>query len=228
LTLDFNFGLDHPVHGGYGWGSPTPWSRSNCQTKKLKSGYGPNYGPGTKTNWPTDRRSQCNLKLNLRHYRPVLSSERAPHMKNKESNNHWNKCNIWSRAPKGARHQDELADWLSVVMWLRLRPEFMRSSRFLYLPIKFQTLSDSSLWRPAAFRQAQNISAFGLRGTEPATSAVTKIKLRRSKVSKFSSTGHRNLPCNWKQDWCSVLLRRRMEPTVLVLLLMIHKLINHS
>jgi hypothetical protein len=24
-------------------------------------------GQGTKTNWPTDRRSQCNLKLNLRH-----------------------------------------------------------------------------------------------------------------------------------------------------------------
>jgi hypothetical protein len=35
--------------------------------------------------WPTDRRSQYNLKLNLRHctanYRPVLSSERAPYMK---------------------------------------------------------------------------------------------------------------------------------------------------
>jgi hypothetical protein len=32
---------------------------------------------GTKTNWPTDRRSHCNLKLNLRHctanYGPVLS-----------------------------------------------------------------------------------------------------------------------------------------------------------
>jgi hypothetical protein len=45
-------------------------------------------GPGTKTNWQTDRRSQCNLKLNLRHctanYRPVLSSERTPYMKNKE------------------------------------------------------------------------------------------------------------------------------------------------
>jgi hypothetical protein len=30
----------------------------NCQTKKLKSGHG--------TNWLTDRRSQYNLKLNLR------------------------------------------------------------------------------------------------------------------------------------------------------------------
>jgi hypothetical protein len=42
-------------------------------------------------------------------------------MKNKESNCHSNKCKIWSLAPKGAGHQDELDDWLSVVMWLRLR-----------------------------------------------------------------------------------------------------------
>jgi hypothetical protein len=67
VTLTVDFGLDHPVHEGYGWGSPTPRRRSNCQTKKLKSGYGPQWGPGTKTNWPTDRWSQCNLKLNLRH-----------------------------------------------------------------------------------------------------------------------------------------------------------------
>jgi hypothetical protein len=44
-------------------------------------------GPGTKTNWPTDRRSQYNLNSNLRHcianYRPFLSSEKAPYMKNK-------------------------------------------------------------------------------------------------------------------------------------------------
>jgi hypothetical protein len=122
LTFDFDFELDHPVHWGYGWGSPTPRRRSKCQTKKLKSGYG---GPSTKTNWLTDRRSQCNFKLNLRHctanYRPILSSERVPYMKNKESNCHSNKCNIWSLAPKGARRQDELADWPSVVMWLRLR-----------------------------------------------------------------------------------------------------------
>jgi hypothetical protein len=122
---DFGFGLDHPVHGGYGRGSPTPRRRSNCQTKKLKSGYGPNWGPGTKTNWPTDRRSQCNLKLNLRHwtanYRPVLPSERAPFMANKESHS-----NNWSLAPKGAGHQDELADWPSIVMWLRLRPSASR------------------------------------------------------------------------------------------------------
>jgi hypothetical protein len=84
---------------------------------------GPIWGPATKTNWPTDCRSQRNLKLNSRHctanYRPVLSSEKAPYMKNKESNCHWNKYNIWSLALKGARHQDELSDWPSVVMWLR-------------------------------------------------------------------------------------------------------------
>jgi hypothetical protein len=57
---------------------------------------------------------QPNLKLNLRHctanYRPVLWSERASYMKNKESNCHSYKCNIRSPAPKEARHQDELAD----------------------------------------------------------------------------------------------------------------------
>jgi hypothetical protein len=104
----------------------------NCQTKKLKSVYGPYWGPGTKTNWPTDCRLQCNLKLNLRHcianYRPVLSSERAPYMKNKESNRHSKKCNIRSPTPKEARHQDELVDWLSVVMWLRLRHPTMKLS----------------------------------------------------------------------------------------------------
>jgi hypothetical protein len=120
LTFDFDFGLDHTVHGGYGCGSPAPRRWSNCQTKKWKSGYGLHWGPGTKTNWPTDCRSQCKLQLNLHHctanYRPVPSSERASYMKNKESNFHSNECNIWSLAPKGARHQDELTDWL------RLRP----------------------------------------------------------------------------------------------------------
>jgi hypothetical protein len=105
----------HPVHGGYGWGSPT-LKRTNKEIKIWS---------GTKTNWPTDHRSQCNFKLNLHHctadYRSTLSSERMPYMKNKESNCHSNKCNIWSLAPKGARHQDELADWPSVVMWLRLQ-----------------------------------------------------------------------------------------------------------
>jgi hypothetical protein len=110
LTFDIDFGLDHPVHGGYRWGSPTPISRSNCQTNKLKSGFGPLWGPGIKTNWPTDRRSQCNLKFNLRHctanYRPVLSSERTPYMKNKESKCHSNKCNIWSLAPRSYVPED--------------------------------------------------------------------------------------------------------------------------
>jgi hypothetical protein len=99
--------------GDMGEGTLHREDEATVKQKKLKSGYGHNLGPGTKTNWPTDR-SQCNLKLNLRHctanYRPVLSLERAPHMKNKESNSHRNKCNIWSLAPKGPRHQDELVD----------------------------------------------------------------------------------------------------------------------
>jgi hypothetical protein len=69
-------------------------------------------GPDTKINWQTDCRSQYNLNLNLRdctaNYRPVLSSEKAHYMK-KESNCHSKKCKIWSPAPNGAWHQDELA-----------------------------------------------------------------------------------------------------------------------
>jgi hypothetical protein len=41
-------------------------------------------------------------------------------MKNKENNCPSNKCSICSPAPNGVRHQDELADWPSVMMWLRL------------------------------------------------------------------------------------------------------------
>jgi hypothetical protein len=74
LTFHFEFWLDHLVHGGYGWGSPTTRRQSNCQTKKLKSGYGLHWGCGTKTNWPTDRRSQCNLKLNIVLHIPDPSS----------------------------------------------------------------------------------------------------------------------------------------------------------
>jgi hypothetical protein len=42
-------------------------------------------GPGTKTNWPTYHRLQYNFKLrhSTANYRPVLSSERAPYMKEK-------------------------------------------------------------------------------------------------------------------------------------------------
>jgi hypothetical protein len=67
LTFDFDFGLDHLHRGRYG-------EKLNFQIKKLKSGHGPHRGPGTKTNWPTDRRSQYDFKLNLRNctanYRP--------------------------------------------------------------------------------------------------------------------------------------------------------------
>jgi hypothetical protein len=71
-------------------------------------------GPYTKTNWLTDRRSQYNFNLNLRdctaNYKPVLSSERAFYMKKKDSACHSKICKIWSSAPKGAGHEDELAD----------------------------------------------------------------------------------------------------------------------
>jgi hypothetical protein len=33
LIFDFNFGLDHLLHGGYGWGSPTP-RRQNVTVKQ--------------------------------------------------------------------------------------------------------------------------------------------------------------------------------------------------
>jgi hypothetical protein len=109
---------------------------------------------GTKTNWPTDRRSQCNLKLNLRHctanYRPVLSSERTPYIKNEESNCHSNKCNIWSPAPKGARHQHELADWTSVVMWVRLRQGQWTQRHYSHRDINSSWLPRLSTLRPPA------------------------------------------------------------------------------
>jgi hypothetical protein len=100
------FELDHPVHGGYGWGSPTPRRQSNCQTKKIRSGV-------RHQDELTDRRrSQCNFKLNLRHctanYIPVLSSERAPYMKNKESNCHLNKLTSGHLLQKG---QDTKTNW---------------------------------------------------------------------------------------------------------------------
>jgi hypothetical protein len=51
-------------------------------------GHGLHRGPDTKTSWPTNRRSQYNLNLNLRdctaNSRPVLSSEKAPYMKTKK------------------------------------------------------------------------------------------------------------------------------------------------
>jgi hypothetical protein len=75
--------------GGMGEGALHREDEVTVKQRKLKSGHGPHWGPGTKTNWPTDRWSQYtrNLNLNLRHctvnYRPILSSERAPYMKRK-------------------------------------------------------------------------------------------------------------------------------------------------
>jgi hypothetical protein len=45
LIFYFDFGLDHPVHGDMGEGPYTEKRESNCQTKKLKSGYGRHWGP---------------------------------------------------------------------------------------------------------------------------------------------------------------------------------------
>jgi hypothetical protein len=107
VTLTFDFGLDHPVHGGYGWGSPTPRRKKViCQTKKLKSGHGPHWVPGTKTNWPTDRRSQYNLKLNLRHctanYKPSHQRGRPTSTNTQLSkNNQREKGKNWSRVQDG-------------------------------------------------------------------------------------------------------------------------------
>jgi hypothetical protein len=100
-NFDFDFGLDHPVHGGYGWGDmalqvggvsdetviymrdsnqcvialqiTNPSSRQRgrltrrrkkaiVKERNLKSDYLPQRGPNTKTNWPTDRRSQNQLQ----------------------------------------------------------------------------------------------------------------------------------------------------------------------
>jgi hypothetical protein len=88
----------------------------------------------------------CIIALQIR---PVLLSERVPYMKNKESNCHSNKCNIWSPAPSGARHQAELADWLSVVMWLRLQLQessLNRVSTHLMSTVISIQLSDPLTW----------------------------------------------------------------------------------
>jgi hypothetical protein len=113
MTSDFDFGLDHPAHGGYGRGRPTRTQKVTVKERKLKCGHRPHRGPGAKTNWRTDRNLNFNLCHCTENYRPVLSSERAPYMKKKESNCHSKKCKICSLAPKWARHQDELVDWPS-------------------------------------------------------------------------------------------------------------------
>jgi hypothetical protein len=58
-------------------------------------------------------------------------------MKNKDSNCHTNKCNIWSTAPKGARHQKEVTDWLSIAIKLELT--FVSSiSRLTYMRLSLR------------------------------------------------------------------------------------------
>jgi hypothetical protein len=71
-------------------------------------------------------RPRSNYTVN---YRSVLSSERAPYMKKKESNFHSKKCNIWSPAPKRARHQDELTASSNIIWtwtWLHFSKERKR------------------------------------------------------------------------------------------------------
>jgi hypothetical protein len=63
LTFDFLLWAGPPVHGAYGWGRPTRRKKVITKQRKLKSGHGPHRGHGTKTNWPTDRWSQYNLKV---------------------------------------------------------------------------------------------------------------------------------------------------------------------
>jgi hypothetical protein len=116
----------HPVQGGYGWGSPTPRRRSNCQTKKLKCGYGaPLGGPASRrTGRQTVGRNvtwnwTCAIALQITD--PSSRQKGRPTWKINKEICHSNKCNIWSLAPKGVIRKDELADWPSVVMWLRLR-----------------------------------------------------------------------------------------------------------
>jgi hypothetical protein len=85
---DYDIGLDHPVYGGYGWGSPTPRRPSNCQTKRLKSGPAPRrtgrqtVGHIVTWNWT------CVIALQ------ITDPSSRQKMKNKESNCHSEKCNI--------------------------------------------------------------------------------------------------------------------------------------
>jgi hypothetical protein len=68
LTFVFDVGLDHPVHGVYGWGSPTP-RRKKLSNKEIKI-----------WSWAPLGARQLNLRHCTANYRPILSSERAPHI----------------------------------------------------------------------------------------------------------------------------------------------------
>jgi hypothetical protein len=66
LTFDFDFGLDHPVDGGYGWGRPT-WRRKKVIVKQreLKSGHGPHWGGGGRHQKKLADRPSVEIKLEL-------------------------------------------------------------------------------------------------------------------------------------------------------------------
>jgi hypothetical protein len=112
LTFHFDFGLDHPVHGGYGWGSPTPRRRSNCQTKKLK--YQSIYVETSVLN-----KCQCSFYCALFTLHVLLRTEVSTYidwyMRNR-MHNPMIKIKIWLWATLGARNQDELAYRPSVAM----------------------------------------------------------------------------------------------------------------
>jgi hypothetical protein len=49
-------------------------------------------------------------------YRPIISSERVPYMKKKESDSQTKKIKMWSCALNGAQQKNELASWPSVAI----------------------------------------------------------------------------------------------------------------
>jgi FlaG/FlaF family flagellin (archaellin) len=167
----------------------------------------PYWGPGTKTNFPTDRRWQYNLKLNLRHctanYRPVLF------------NCHSDKCNIWSLAPRGTRHQDELADWPSVVMWLRLRTsrESHNVTTTKWKGDSVRTSQEShnvttTKWKGYSIRTSQeslNVTTTKWKGDSVRTSQesrnVTTTKWKRDSI-RTSQKSNNVTTTKWKRESC--------------------------
>jgi hypothetical protein len=107
LTFDFDFGLDNPVHGGYGWGD-LALQVGGVSDETVLHGYG--FCVTLTSAW-------LHCKLLSR----SLVREGTP--KKKESNCQAKKIKIWSWAPKGTRHQAELADWPSVAILLELELE---------------------------------------------------------------------------------------------------------
>jgi hypothetical protein len=90
--------------------------------------------------------------------RRILSSERAPHIK--QDRNCQTVINIWSWDPDGARHQDLLTDWLTdwltvsrnmtltlsgVSKWIQRHSKQLAVSDWQF-PIEYQTLRTDQQW----------------------------------------------------------------------------------